>query len=92
MSWHRADSKRRTSLQHSDRSPRGSTPWDAGDGSRCGHAFAGEAKRLLRGAGRVARLEHIVQRVCWRSDATSAEADGRCREGDRADSERHDLG
>ena len=38
-----------------------STAWDADDGSRCGHAFAGEAKRLLRGAGRVARLEHSVQ-------------------------------
>ena len=55
--------------------------WDAGDGGRCGHAFAGEAKHLLRGAGRVARLEHSVLGVRWRSDTTSAEADGQCREG-----------
>ena len=39
-------------------------------------AFAGEARRLLRGARRVARLEHSVQGVRWRSDTTSAEADG----------------
>ena len=54
------------------------------------HAFAGEAKRLLRGAKRVARLQHSVQGVRWRSDTTSAGADGQCREGDRADSQRHD--
>ena len=40
-----------------------------------------EAERLLRGAGRVARLEHSVQGVRWRSDTTSAEADGQGREG-----------
>ena len=56
-------------------SPRCSTAWDAGDGSRCGHAFAGEAKRLLRGARRVAGLEHSALGVHWR-DTTSAEADG----------------
>ena len=39
-------------------------------------AFAGEARRLLRGAKRVARLEHCVQGVRWCSDTTSAEADG----------------
>ena len=39
-------------------------------------AFAGEAKRFLRGARRVARLEHSVQGVRWRSDTTSAEVDG----------------
>ena len=38
--------------------------------------FAGEAKRLLRGARRVAGLEHSVQGVRWRNDTTSAEADG----------------
>ena len=37
---------------------RGAPLWNADDGSRCGHAFAGEAKRLLRGARRVARQEH----------------------------------
>ena len=40
--------------------------------------------------GRVARLEHSVQGVRWRSDSTSAEADGQCREGGSADPERHD--
>ena len=45
-------------------------------------AFAGEAERLLRGARRVARLEHSVQGVRWRSDTASAEGDGQSREGD----------
>ena len=36
----------------------------------------GEAKRLLRGARRVARLEHSVQGVRWRSDTIAAGADG----------------
>ena len=39
-------------------------------------AFAEEAKRLLRGARRLARLEHSVQGVRWRSDTTPTEADG----------------
>ena len=90
MRRHRAESKRRSSTQTG--SPRRSTAWHAGDGSRCGHPFAGEATRLLRGAGRVARLEHSVQGVRWRSDTTSAETGGQCREGNRADPERHDLG
>ena len=51
MSWHRADSKQRASLQHSG-SPRISTAWVAGDGGRSGHATAGEARRLLRGVHR----------------------------------------
>ena len=54
-------------------SARCSTAWDAGDGSRCGHPFVVEDKRLLKGARRVARLEHSVQWVHWRSDTTSAE-------------------
>ena len=49
---------------------RGAPLWDAGDGNRCGHAFAGEAERLLRGARRVARLERNVQGA--RDDAAKA--------------------
>ena len=45
-------------------------------GGRSGHATAVEAKRLLRGARRVVRLEHSVQWVRWCSDTTSVEADG----------------
>ena len=73
MSWHRADSKQRTNLQHSDWKSevlhcvgrrRRESVWT--------RAFAGEAKRLLRGARRVERLEHSVQGVRCCSDTTSA--------------------
>ena len=44
---------------------------------RCGHAFAGEAKRLLWSARRVARLGARCSRgTGWRGVTTSAEVDG----------------
>ena len=55
LSWHRADSKRRMSFKHSDRKSEvlhcvGRRRRESGV-----DAFAGEAKRLLRSARRVAK-------------------------------------
>ena len=86
MSWHREDSKRRVSLQHSDRKfevlhcverRRLESVWTR----VCWENQATSQGRRTRGS---------VQGIRWRSDTTSAEADGQHRESDRVDSERHD--
>ena len=92
MCWHRADSKQRTSLQHSDRKSqelhsaghrRGESVWT--------HA-CWESQTTSRVLKNVARLECCVPGIRGRIGATSAEAEGGRCEGGSTDPKRHDSG
>ena len=92
MSWHRADSKQRTSLQHSDR--KSEELHSAGHRRRESvwtHA-CWESQTTSRVLKIVARLEYCAQGIRGRSGATSAEAEGGRCEGGSTDPKRHDSG